>query len=137
MGTTIPWQGLIGQHALWFDDITNNLPLAAECPLCDIQSDTCADMPSDRVILHTFPQFTVESLGKTIGQPPTWKEVTALLSYMFGCAHPHFLWNSVGYKAATGSTADGPWPASHEYCPSSHLLRWDSVGELENPRRAQ
>jgi hypothetical protein len=30
---------------------------------------------------------------------PTCHEDTALLAYMFGCAHPHFLWNCVGYTA--------------------------------------
>jgi hypothetical protein len=32
---------------------------------------------------------------------PTCHEDTALLAYMFGCAHPHFLWNSVGCTATT------------------------------------
>ncbi|MFI2352387.1 hypothetical protein ACH492_36425 [Streptomyces sp. NPDC019443] len=42
-------------------------------------------------------------------RPPTWKEDTALLAYMFGCAHPHFPWNSQGYAPAKvgGDWLDG------------------------------
>lgn len=48
-------------------------------------------------------------LFHALNTPPTWKEDTALLSYMFGCAHPHFLWNCVGYfgSAVAGDDLDG------------------------------
>jgi hypothetical protein len=44
-----------------------------------------------------------------LNAPPTWKEDTALLAYMFGCAHPHFLWNCVGHSdgAVAGDELDG------------------------------
>ncbi|SEG89342.1 hypothetical protein SAMN05444920_106434 [Nonomuraea solani] len=40
---------------------------------------------------------------------PTWQDNTALLSYLFGCAHPHFLWNGLGYAPGnlTGDWLDG------------------------------
>lgn len=48
-------------------------------------------------------------LFHALHRPPTWKEDTALLAYMFGCAHPHFLWNSQGYVPAEvgGDWLDG------------------------------
>ncbi|MFG2004948.1 hypothetical protein ACGFNU_37960 [Spirillospora sp. NPDC048911] len=48
-------------------------------------------------------------LFHALNEPPTWKEDTALLAYMFGCAHPHFLWNCVGYRrgAVVGDELDG------------------------------
>ncbi|KAB2347055.1 hypothetical protein F8566_22190 [Actinomadura rudentiformis] len=48
-------------------------------------------------------------LFHALNAPPTWKEDTALLAYMFGCAHPHFLWNCVGYRsdAVAGDELDG------------------------------
>ncbi len=48
-------------------------------------------------------------LFHALNAPPTWKEDTALLAYMFGCAHPHFLWNCVGYSggAVAGDALDG------------------------------
>jgi hypothetical protein len=48
-------------------------------------------------------------LFHALSAPPTWKEDTALLAYMFGCAHPHFLWNCVGYigGAVAGDELDG------------------------------
>lgn len=48
-------------------------------------------------------------LFHALSEPPTWKEDTALLAYMFGCAHPHFLWNCVGYGrgAVAGDELDG------------------------------
>jgi hypothetical protein len=39
-------------------------------------------------------------------QLPTGTEDTALLGYMFGCAHPHFLWNCIGYQ---NGTVSGDW----------------------------
>ncbi|WP_432110381.1 hypothetical protein [Streptomyces sp. AA1529] len=48
-------------------------------------------------------------LFHTLHRPPACKEDTALLSYMFGCAHPHFLWNAQGYapSAVAGDWLDG------------------------------
>lgn len=48
-------------------------------------------------------------LFHALNVPPTWQEDTALLAYMFGCAHPHFLWNCVGYigGAVAGDELDG------------------------------
>lgn len=40
-------------------------------------------------------------LFHALNEGPTCHEDTALLAYMFGCAHPHFLWNSVGYSATS------------------------------------
>jgi len=39
----------------------------------------------------------------------TGKEDIALLAYMFGGAHPHFLWNCTGYRstAVWGDWLDG------------------------------
>ncbi|WP_344564615.1 hypothetical protein [Streptomyces axinellae] len=48
-------------------------------------------------------------LFHALHRPPTWKEDTALLAYMFGCAHPHFLWNGQGFAptAVGGDWLDG------------------------------
>jgi hypothetical protein len=48
-------------------------------------------------------------LFHALNAPPTWKEDTALLAYMFGCAHPHFLWNCMGHRggAVAGDELDG------------------------------
>lgn len=35
-----------------------------------------------------------------LSEPSTGREDTALLAYLFGCAHPHFLWNCMGYRPA-------------------------------------
>ncbi|WP_245225234.1 hypothetical protein [Streptomyces smyrnaeus] len=49
------------------------------------------------------------ALFHALHRPPTWKEDTALLAYMFGCAHPHFLWNAQGFAptAVGGDWLDG------------------------------
>ncbi|MGI5347938.1 hypothetical protein ACQEU8_07035 [Streptomyces sp. CA-250714] len=49
------------------------------------------------------------ALFHALHRPATWKEDTALLAYMFGCAHPHFLWNAQGYvpSAVGGDWLDG------------------------------
>ena len=41
-----------------------------------------------------------------LNQLPAGAEDTALLSYMFGCAHPHFLWNCLGHQ---NQTISGDW----------------------------
>ena len=45
----------------------------------------------------------------TLYDPQTGREDTALLAYMFGCAHPHFLWNATGYRPTdlAGDWLDG------------------------------
>ncbi|GAB2713484.1 hypothetical protein [Nocardia thraciensis] len=44
-----------------------------------------------------------------LNQPPTWTEDTALLAFMFGCAHPHFVWNAQDYipSRVIGDWVDG------------------------------
>ena len=48
-------------------------------------------------------------LFASLHQVPSGKEDTALLAYLFGCAHPHFLWNCLNYTptAVTGDWLDG------------------------------
>ena len=36
-------------------------------------------------------------LFHALNRMPTGKEDTALLAFMFGAAHPHFLWNCLGH----------------------------------------
>ncbi|MGV9456230.1 hypothetical protein [Streptomyces sp. NPDC003635] len=45
----------------------------------------------------------------TLHDPRTGREDTALLAYMFGCAHPHFLWNATGHRPGdvAGDWLDG------------------------------
>lgn len=44
-----------------------------------------------------------------LNQFPAGVEDTVLLSYLFGCAHPHFLWNCLGHRnpAVSGDWLDG------------------------------
>ncbi|MFD3513723.1 hypothetical protein [Streptomyces sp. NPDC058657] len=41
-----------------------------------------------------------------MGGAPGWRENTVLLMYLFGAAHPHFLWNSLGHVP---TALDGDW----------------------------
>ncbi|MET8507525.1 hypothetical protein ABZV60_23150 [Streptomyces sp. NPDC004787] len=190
MTTTIVWMGLTGRHALWFDGITQGLPSAQACSLCDLQPNPCAGILTHGTTLtitprpttpelspraaelsarcrtqhpQTWPLFDTElhafealhgpwhgnpdsaweilrrtyiaaveassatpSLARarrvqqdagavgseqfhTLHDPQTGREDTALLAYMFGCAHPHFLWNTIGHRpaAVTGDWLDG------------------------------
>ncbi|WP_328875711.1 hypothetical protein OHT76_39690 [Streptomyces sp. NBC_00287] len=190
MPSTIVWMGLTGRHALWFDGITQGLPPAEECPLCDLQPNTCTGILTHGTTLtisprptaptlssrtaelsarcraqypETWPLFdaelhafealhgpwhgntdsTWETLRRTyiaaveasraapstararqvqedsgavgseffyaLYDPETGREDTALLAYMFGCAHPHFLWNATGYRPSdlAGDWLDG------------------------------
>lgn len=45
-------------------------------------------------------------LFASLHQVPSGKENTALLAYMFGCAHPHFLWNCLD---CTPTAVSGDW----------------------------
>ncbi|MGI5460507.1 hypothetical protein ACQEWB_46535 [Streptomyces sp. CA-249302] len=190
MTSTIVWMGLTGRHALWFDGITDGLPPADGCPLCDLQPDPCSGILTGGTTLTIAPRATVPALsprtaelsarcraehprawplfdtelhafealhGPWYGNPEsTWEilrrtyiagveassaspspdrarqiqqdagavgseqfytlydgrtgtEDTALLAYMFGCAHPHFLWNATGHRptSVTGDWLDG------------------------------
>jgi hypothetical protein len=186
MTTTIVWMGLTGRHALWFDGITQGLPPAEECPLCDLQPNPCTGILTHGTTLTIAPRPTAPALSTrtaelsarcraqfprtwalfdaelhafealhgpwygntdstweilrrtyiaaveassaapspdrarhvqqdagvvgserfhTLHDPQTGREDTALLAYMFGCAHPHFLWNATGYRP-TGVAGD-------------------------------
>ncbi|MFE7173978.1 hypothetical protein [Streptomyces sp. NPDC057616] len=186
MTTTIVWMGLTGRHALWFDGITQGLPPAEGCALCDLQPNPCSGILTDGATLtiaprrsapalsagtaelsarcraqhpETWPLFDAElhafealhgpwhgdidstweilrrtyiaaveasrtdpspararhvqqdagMVGSekfhTLHDPRTGREDTALLAYMFGGAHPHFLWNATGYRP-TGVAGD-------------------------------
>ncbi|MGW7378219.1 hypothetical protein [Streptomyces sp. NPDC054794] len=190
MTSTVVWLGLTGRHALWFDGITQGLPPAEECPLCDLQPNACSGILTDGTTLtiaprptapalsprtaelsarcrdqypRTWPLFdaelhafealhgpwhgntdtaweilrrtyvaAVEAAGAapspdrarevqqdagavgseqfyTLYDPETGREDTALIAYMFGCAHPHFLWNATGYRPTelAGDWLDG------------------------------
>ncbi|UXY31442.1 hypothetical protein [Streptomyces sp. HUAS TT20] len=186
MTSTVAWLGLTGRHALWFDGITQGLPPAEDCPLCDLQPNACTGILTHGTTLTIAPRPTAPALstraaelsarcraqyprtwplfdaelhafealhgpwyGNTDGtweilrrtyiaaveassaapspdrarevqqdagavgceyfytlyDPETGREDTALLAYMFGCAHPHFLWNATGYRP-TGLAGD-------------------------------
>ncbi|WP_328407203.1 transposase [Streptomyces violaceus] len=190
MTTTIVWMGLTGRHALWFDGITEGLPPAEDCPLCDLQPNPCTGILTHGTTLTITPRPTAPALSTRTAQlsercraqyPQTWplfdaelhafealhgpwygnidstweilrrtyiaaveassaapsqararhvqqdagsvgsekfqalhdpqtgREDTTLLAYMFGCAHPHFLWNATGYRPTSlaGDWLDG------------------------------
>ncbi|WP_369230140.1 hypothetical protein AB5J56_04180 [Streptomyces sp. R21] len=187
MPSTVVWLGLTGRHALWFDGITEGLPPAEDCPLCDLQPNACTGILTHGTTLtfaprptapalsartaelsgrcraehpETWPLFDAElhafealhgpwygnidsaweilrrtyiaaveassaapsperarhvqqdagAVGSeqfyTLYDPQTGREDTALLAYMFGCAHPHFLWNATGYRP---TDVEGDW----------------------------
>ncbi|MEU6196206.1 hypothetical protein [Streptomyces sp. NPDC047061] len=190
MSSTIVWMGLTGRHALWFDGITEGLPPAEDCPLCDLQPNPCTGILTHGTTLTIGPRPTAPALSSrtaelsalcraqfprtwalfdaelhafealhgpwqgnidstweilrrtyvaaveasmdapspdrarqiqqdagavgsekfyTLYDPRTGREDTALLSYMFGCAHPHFIWNATGHQptTVTGDWLDG------------------------------
>ncbi|MFJ9722203.1 hypothetical protein ACIRP3_05565 [Streptomyces sp. NPDC101209] len=190
MTSTIVWMGLTGRHALWFDGITQGLPPAEDCPLCDLQPNACSGILTHGADLTIAARPTVPALSPrtaelsarcrvqsprtwalfdaelrafealhgpwqghvdrtweilrrtyitaveasmaaaspdrareiqqdagvvgseyfyTMFDPQTGREDTALLAYMFGCAHPHFIWNATGYRPSnvTGDWLDG------------------------------
>ncbi|MFI1561952.1 hypothetical protein ACH4ZX_02600 [Streptomyces sp. NPDC020490] len=190
MTTTIVWMGLTGRHALWFDGITQGLPPADGCPLCDLQPNSCAGILTHGTTLTIAPRPTAPALSPRTAElsarcraqhpqawplfdtelhafeavhgpwygnidstweilrrtyiagveasmaapspararhvqedagavgaerfhalhdPQTGREDTTLLAYMFGCAHPHFLWNATGYhpSGVAGDWLDG------------------------------
>jgi hypothetical protein len=63
MTTTIVWMGLTGRHALWFDGITQGLPPAEACPLCDLQPNACAGILTHGTTLTITPRPTAPALS--------------------------------------------------------------------------
>ncbi|MEU8990724.1 hypothetical protein AB0C98_30665 [Streptomyces sp. NPDC048558] len=190
MPSTIVWLGLTGRHGLWFDGITQGLPPAKDCPLCDLQPNACTGILTHGTTLTIAPRPTAPALSARTAElsarcrdqyPETWalfdaelhafealhgpwhgntdstweilrrtyiaaveassaapstararevqqdsgavgseffyalheprtgREDAALLAYMFGCAHPHFLWNATGSRPTdlAGDWLDG------------------------------
>ncbi|WP_317454006.1 hypothetical protein [Streptomyces sp. TRM68416] len=190
MTNTVVWMGLTGRHALWFDGITQGLPPAEDCVLCDLQPNACTGLLTDGTTLTVAARATVPALSAraaelsarcrdqypgawalfdtelhafealhgpwhgntdstweilrrtyiaaveasgaapstdraraiqqdsgvvgaelfhTLLDPGTGRQDTALLAYMFGGAHPHFLWNATGHRPTdlAGDWLDG------------------------------
>ncbi|MEU6372414.1 hypothetical protein [Streptomyces sp. NPDC046909] len=63
MTTTITWMGLTGRHALWFDGITQGLPPTDDCPLCDLQPNSCSGILTDGTTLTLAQRPTVPALS--------------------------------------------------------------------------
>ncbi|PWI20336.1 hypothetical protein DI272_06080 [Streptomyces sp. Act143] len=63
MTTTIVWMGLTGRHALWFDGITEDLPPAEGCPLCDLQPNPCTGILTGGTTLTVAPRASVRALS--------------------------------------------------------------------------
>lgn len=184
MPTTVAWMAMTGRHALWFDGITQNSPVAPEqdCVLCGLYPTTGEGLWSGGLTLRSGPRPMATTLSEEAHQltelcrndcPTAWpllrremaafealhgpwhgnvdacwpilrrtyvaavaavltgntdtaraiqvdagavgaemfhtlnnpsaapdttaREDTALLAYLSGCAHPHFLWNCLGH----------------------------------------
>ncbi|NUS76505.1 MAG: hypothetical protein HOV70_09930, partial [Streptomyces sp.] len=98
MTTTIVWMGLTGRHALWFDGITQGLPEAEACPLCDLQPNPCTGILTEGTTLTVAPRATVPALSVR----------TAELSARCKAQHPR-VWRLFDAELHAFEAVHGPW----------------------------
>ncbi|WP_405741106.1 hypothetical protein OG885_40725 [Streptomyces sp. NBC_00028] len=98
MTTTIVWMGLTGRHALWFDGITQGLPAAEACPLCDLQPNPCTGILTEGTTLTVAPRATVPALSAR----------TAELSARCKVQHPR-AWPLFDAELHAFEAVHGPW----------------------------
>ncbi len=98
MPSTIVWLGLTGRHALWFDGITQDLPAAQDCPLCDLQPDACTGILTHGTSLTIAPRPTAPALSPR----------TAELSARCRIEHPE-AWPLFDAELHAFEALHGPW----------------------------
>ncbi|MFE0675620.1 hypothetical protein [Streptomyces sp. NPDC058867] len=94
-----PWHG--DTDSVW--EILRRTYLAAvEASLAGASTERAREIQQDSGAVGS-------ELFHILHDPDTGREDNALLAYMFGCAHPHFLWNGTGHRPAElqGDWLDG------------------------------
>ncbi|MFJ1455219.1 hypothetical protein [Nocardia sp. N2S4-5] len=92
-------------HGPWHGNTDTTWEILSRTYITAVTATLTRDQTRPRCI-QTDSAAVGAELFHNLHQIPTGKEDTALLAYMFGCAHPHFLWNCLGHAR---TLVEGDW----------------------------
>ncbi|WP_228824787.1 hypothetical protein [Nocardia blacklockiae] len=94
-------------HGPWRGRVDNCWEILRRTYIAAVQAVVTGDTDTRRArAIQTDSAAVGAARFHHLHRAPAAGEDTALLAYMFGCAHPHFLWNCLGY---TPSPVHGDW----------------------------
>ena len=130
MTTTIVWMGLTGRHALWFDGITQGLPPAEACPLCDLQPNPCTGILTHGTTLTIAPRPTAPALSTR----------TAELSARCRAQYPR-TWPLFDAELHAFEALHGPWngniESTWEILRRTYIAAVEASSAAPSPARAR
>ena len=96
-------------HGPWQGNIDRTWEILRRTYLAAVEASMAAPSPDRARQVQQDAGAVGSEYFYTMFDPQTGREDTALLAYMFGCAHPHFIWNATGHRptSVTGDWLDG------------------------------
>ncbi|MER6266486.1 hypothetical protein [Streptomyces sp900105755] len=96
-------------HGPWRGDADNAWEILRRTYVAAVEASGAAPSPDRARQVQQDAGVVGSERFHALHDPLTGREDTALLAYMFGCAHPHFLWNATGYRPTdvAGDWLDG------------------------------
>lgn len=98
-----------GLHGPWHGDTDGAWEILRRTYIAAVEASRAAPSTDRARQVQQDSGVVGAEMFHTLHDPRTGREDTALLAYMFGAAHPHFLWNATGYRPTdvAGDWLDG------------------------------
>ncbi|NUP16396.1 MAG: hypothetical protein HOZ81_09890 [Streptomyces sp.] len=93
-------------HGPWYGDVDNAWEVLRRTYVAGVEASGAEPSPDRARDVQQESGVVGSEKFYSLYDAETGREDTALFAYMFGCAHPHFLWNATGYRP-TG--VEGDW----------------------------
>jgi hypothetical protein len=96
-------------HGPWYGDTDNAWEILRRTYIAGVEASRAAASSHRAREIQQDAGVVGAERFHALHDPRTGREDTALLAYMFGAAHPHFLWNATGYRPTdvAGDWLDG------------------------------
>ncbi|WP_369211435.1 hypothetical protein [Streptomyces flavofungini] len=96
-------------HGPWYGDVDCAWEILRRTYIAALEASHAAPSTSRARAIQEDSGVVGAEFFHALRDPHTGREDGALLAYMFGCAHPHFLWNAMGHRPSdlAGDWLDG------------------------------
>ncbi|MFH0519442.1 hypothetical protein ACHBTE_20000 [Streptomyces sp. M41] len=93
-------------HGPWHGDADSTWEILRRTYIAAVEASAAAPSTARAREIQQDSGAVGSEFFHALHDPRTGREDAALLAYMFGCAHPHFLWNAMGYRP---TDLEGDW----------------------------
>ncbi|MCD9874470.1 hypothetical protein LJ657_12415 [Streptomyces sp. NR30] len=96
-------------HGPWYGNVDSAWEILRRTYIAAVEASREASSPARAREIQQDAGVVGSEMFHTLHDPRTGREDISLLAYMFGAAHPHFLWNATGYRPTdvAGDWLDG------------------------------